>query len=167
LMDSDPKDAVAARELAAIDIAIGDALLLDQPDAPEAGEAEYQKALAISEPLANADKENAEWQDALAVDSEKLGDADSARKDIPLGVAAYLRALRILDTLIEIDSANVNWRLDYIDAQWKLALAGDNSDTRVQTVVDALSKLDKAGKLPFGKRGLLQKAIEDLSKQAR
>ena len=72
----------------------------------------YQKALEISERLAQQDPANAQWQSDLAVSHTRIGDVRQAQGDLPGALAAYQTDLAIAERLAQQDPTNAQWQRD-------------------------------------------------------
>jgi tetratricopeptide (TPR) repeat protein len=72
----------------------------------------YQKALVITERLAQQDPANAQWQHDLMFSHVSIGTVRQAQGDRAGALAAYQAALTIAERLAPQDSANAQWQRD-------------------------------------------------------
>ena len=164
LAKADANDAVYAQELSSSYNDLGD-VLLARGDVDGADD-NYQKGRSIIDKLAAQDKANAEWQHALSISLEKIGDVNTLRNKTAEAIAQFKNSVAIRKELIATDPKNVDWKIDFVKAQWKLALAGDDAVVnRLRSVVDALTALKADSKLPFEMIRPLADANERLTRQ--
>ena len=61
------------------------------------------------EALAARDAANIEWQRDVVVSHDRIGDVLVAQHDGPGALAAYCKALAIVEALVARDAANAQW----------------------------------------------------------
>ena len=91
-------------------LTIGD-IRMAQGHLPEALQA-YRDSLAMSERLAKAEPDNADWQRNLSVSYNKIGTVQQAQGDLTKAVQAYRDGLAIQERLAQADPGNAGWQRD-------------------------------------------------------
>lgn len=76
---------------------------------------DYEKAYLIAERLVRLDPVNSEWQWALSVSHERIGDTLAALRDFPAALNAYQASLEITKNLVIHSPTKLQWK-------WSLAV---------------------------------------------
>jgi tetratricopeptide (TPR) repeat protein len=80
----------------------------------------YQTAMAIAEPVANADPANASWQRDLAVAHNFVGNVQLAQGDLGAALKSYRSYYAIIERLAKADPGNTDWQRDLAVAHTKI-----------------------------------------------
>jgi hypothetical protein len=107
----------------------------------------YQKGLAIRAKLLAADGADVQYRRDLALTHERLAGlatADGAHDDAR---AALRKAFALREQNAATDPDNAAWQSELAFSLFRLALAGDEPQSRLQRALALLQKLDAAGKL--------------------
>jgi tetratricopeptide (TPR) repeat protein len=110
----------------------------------------YRDGLAIAEPLAAADRSNAQWQrdlgiwyrkvgEVLAASYQKVGDVRAAQGKLEEALKAYRDGFAIVERLAAADRSNTQWQRDLAVGHAKLA----SVYLRLGNVADASETLRK------------------------
>jgi hypothetical protein len=114
--------------------------------------------LALSEPG------NKVWQRDVAVSHDRIGDALSALGDANESVSAHRSALSIRELLARAEPDSVQWQLEVVASQWKLASMGDDAVRRLTNIISTLRALQERKQLAAELADWLPLALEQAAK---
>jgi tetratricopeptide (TPR) repeat protein len=147
LAKADPDNAGWQRDLSVSYNKVGD-MLAGQRALPEALKS-FRDSLAIVDRLAKADPSNAGWQRDLSVSYDRIGEVLLAQGELSEALKSFRDSLAIAERLAKADPSNALWQTDIVASNAKLALAGDDSESRWKFVVKVLRRLKAEGKITF------------------
>jgi tetratricopeptide (TPR) repeat protein len=124
----------------------------------------YQEGRDIVAKLAAADPDNTEWQYELAVSYRLVGEALQRQRKTDDARTAYMKSLDLSEKLDKRDADNTEWKIELIEVNLQLAEIGDQAQTRLDYVIDQLTRLKAENKLAPDKVDLLTRATADRAK---
>jgi tetratricopeptide (TPR) repeat protein len=126
----------------------------------------FKASFDIRKKLTELDPSNRQRQRDLAVAYGRIGSLMLARGQRDEGIQAFRTDLAIRERLAA-DPANVLWQTDLVIALRRLALAGDDSRTRLMKALEITRRLEKEDKLGAEQAGWisdLEERLTDLPK---
>ncbi len=165
----DRKNFYAAAGLASIEELIGN-LLFEQSDYTGALDS-YRASLAIAQRFAENKIANTvqsiNWEVAISLKHQQIGDVHKARGDSLGALESYRRSLAIRKRLAEMDPNNAAWQRNLATIHRRLALNGGDPLKHWQNVVDILKKLDTRGQLQDSDRAIIDEAEHAIAAKQR
>jgi hypothetical protein len=106
---------------------------------------------------------NTQWERALSVSHEEMGDIQQAQGDLAGALVSYRKDLEICERLAKQDAANVQWQTDVVVSCWKLAAVSQGEEAKgfLQRGLAILERLAKENRLDADQKTRWLKLFRD------
>jgi len=149
------------------DLAVGHDRMarIDQPGGTDDPIGEFKLSIAIREKLVDQNPLNSNWRENLAIDEDAVAAVMIRRGDIAGAVEQLQKALTIQKFLVDRNPDVPRLQAELAATLFYLAQCNDQPRDRLQQVIDIMTRLESAGRLPpniAGLRALAQSRLDAL-----